>query len=69
MSCVAEFGDYDEQKHTDEFLSEYIFLPPVCYTLFSFHNVRLTTSLCMCPQHIGPPSVLKSLIERVSQHH
>ena len=26
---IAEFGDFDEQKHTDEFLSDYIFLPPV----------------------------------------
>ena len=34
MSCIfilltAEFGDYDPDKHDDEFLNDYIFLPPV----------------------------------------
>ena len=39
--CVAEFGDFDEQKHTDEFLSDYIFLPPVrlLHTHFCHHIV------------------------------
>ena len=69
---VAEFGDFDEQKHTDEFLSDYIFLPPVGSLLTHTHTLFLSSScdsfLCTCLQHIGPPSVLKSLIERVSQH-
>lgn len=26
---VAEFGDFDPDKHDDEFLNDYIFLPPV----------------------------------------
>ena len=28
-SCIAEFGDYDESKHTPQFLNNYVILPSV----------------------------------------
>ena len=45
MIVTAEFGDYMEQKHTKEFLSDYIFLPPVtCYEFVCF----LIRRTCTC---------------------
>ena len=29
IAFVAEFGDYDEQKHTPSALQEYVLFPPV----------------------------------------
>ena len=63
---VAEFGNYDDQKHTDEFLNDYVFLPPVSY---AFNSVSANLCISNHPvsvQHIGPPSVLRTLIDRVS---
>lgn len=38
---AAEFGDYDDQKHTDEFLSDYIFLPPVSHMSIVYSTLSI----------------------------
>ena len=68
MYLAAEFGDYDDQKHTDEFLSDYIFLPPVSHVTIIFTKL-MCLNVYFPMQHIGPPSLLQSLIERVSLYH
>ena len=109
---AAEFGDYDADKHGDEFLNDYIFLPPVSAsitvylfiliasssTIYMPHNERNLEkikvkhlilfsvniismikkkncfalknilSYFLSFQHIGPPSVVKSLTDKVCYH-
>lgn len=58
-SITAEFGDYSEEKHTKEFLSDYIIFPQVrdCFVCsVSVRNV--------CLQTIEPQSLADSLLER-----
>ncbi len=49
---AAEFGDYDEEKHTLEYLSDFIFLPPVrtCVEHVFVCRVRMCNT-CLCVQY------------------
>ena len=39
LALAAEFGDHDDEKHTPDFLSDYVFLPPVSHT--HFYNILI----------------------------
>ncbi len=51
-SPAAEFGDYDEEKHTLEYLSDFIFLPPVrtCVEHVFVCRERMCNT-CLCVQY------------------